>query len=104
MIDPLFSLFPSPPGYRLPLYMNKTQEVFRILQIILNYLKKNIGWMFAESDTRFKRGESETLAVRKLVVLPLRYASRSPGCARCLHCLFKLGKVAFNERAQSAEH
>jgi hypothetical protein len=41
--------------------MNKTQEVFRILQ---NYFKK-LGWMFSESNMRFKRGESEPLAVRR---------------------------------------
>src|SRR5712691_740471 len=43
-------------------------------------------------------------STRASVVLPLRYPSRSPRCARCLHSLFKVREVAFDERSQPAEH
>src|SRR5713226_4032426 len=35
-----------------------------------------------------------------LVILPLRYSSRSPRRACCLHRLFKPRQVAFDERSQ----
>ena len=43
-------------------------------------------------------------STRASIVLPLRYPPRSPRRPRCLHSLFKVRKVAFDERPKSAEH
>src|SRR5258708_1418773 len=43
-------------------------------------------------------------ALRRLIILPLRYSSRGPGRARCLHRLLKLCKITLDQSSQLRKH